>query len=122
MLQVILIIKFLFNLDYKNDKKRSKRELKNKNNLDLRTFGDLYPNDDLTYNPYMNNMNDNFSPNLSNLKINSNRTISTPRETERCDGCFDGDAQIFCVNCEKIFCRDCENQIHVVPFNRLHER
>ncbi len=41
---------------------------------------------------------------------------------EKCDGCFDGIAICFCVNCEKIFCRMCEEQIHIVPSNRLHER
>ena len=117
------IINYIFiNLDYNYEKKRSKKELANKNNLDIRTFRDINSNYDQTYNPYMNNMNDNFSQNLCNLKITSNRTISNPKDNERCDGCFDGDAQIFCVNCEKIFCRDCENQIHVVPVNRLHER
>jgi len=42
--------------------------------------------------------------------------------TEKCEGCFDSDGVCFCVNCEKIFCKACEDQIHVIPIYKSHER
>ena len=76
-----------------------------------RKYQNYYPTD---YQSYQQN-------NLNSYSMNK-KIVPSPRDVERCDGCFDGDAQIFCVNCEKVFCQDCEEQIHVVPVNRLHER
>lgn len=63
---------------------------------------------------------------LDNNPINKNRQYQqqniNPPPGERCDGCFEGLGVCFCVNCEKIFCRMCEDQIHIVPSNRNHER
>jgi len=41
---------------------------------------------------------------------------------EKCEGCYENDGQCFCLNCEKIYCKFCENHIHNVPVNRSHER
>ena len=54
--------------------------------------------------------------------INNTNMNMTNMNGEKCDGCFEGYAVCFCVNCEKIFCKMCEDQIHIVPSNRHHER
>jgi hypothetical protein len=63
---------------------------------------------------------------LSDVNINNPYNYETKKSilnnTERCDGCYDREAQCFCLNCEKIYCKLCEDQIHIVPNNRLHER
>ena len=41
---------------------------------------------------------------------------------EKCEGCFEADGIVYCANCGKIYCKTCEDQIHIVPANRLHER
>lgn len=41
---------------------------------------------------------------------------------EKCDGCFEADAVCYCKECEKSYCSLCENQIHVVPAYRNHQR
>ncbi len=41
---------------------------------------------------------------------------------EKCEGCFDLDGNCFCVSCEKIFCKACEDQIHIIPIYKTHER
>lgn len=43
-------------------------------------------------------------------------------QKEKCEGCYEGDGVVYCTNCGKIYCKICEDQIHVVPSNRLHER
>lgn len=69
----------------------------------------------LNYDSYsINNKNK-----INTFQKNNNRS---QMELERCDGCFDGEGTCFCINCEKIYCKICEDQIHVVPINRLHER
>jgi hypothetical protein len=83
------------------------------------------PPEKYNYESYMNrnNLSSKFNSNLnSNRGIYSNQNQGGNFMGERCDGCFDGEGQCFCVNCEKIFCKMCEDQIHVVPSNRLHER
>jgi len=80
-----------------------------------RKFRENYVNDYQLY--QQNNLNEKLNYNNINRKINP-----SPREGERCDGCFEGVAQIFCVNCEKVLCPECEDQLHIVPVNRLHER
>ena len=67
----------------------------------------------------INLVNNNVN-NYRNYQNNSNNDNNYP--TERCDGCFDKGGVCFCINCEKIFCKICEDQIHVVPINRSHER
>lgn len=86
----------------------------------LRYRNDYFPNNNVSYDQ-INHMSEklNNNLNLNNIQMN-NKVI--PRNEERCDGCFDGEGHIFCVNCEKIYCKDCEDQIHIVPVNRLHER
>jgi hypothetical protein len=60
----------------------------------------------------------------NNNSTGTNRNLNrfNSHKVDNCDGCFEGDGVCFCVNCEKIFCKMCEEQIHVVPINRGHER
>ena len=67
-----------------------------------------------------NNPHTKPSNNMNN--INNTNMNMTNMNGEKCDGCFEGYAVCFCVNCEKIFCKMCEDQIHIVPSNRHHER
>jgi hypothetical protein len=60
----------------------------------------------------MTNTNTNFN--------NPNKNRNMP--VEKCEGCFDLDGVCFCVNCEKIFCKSCEDQIHIIPIYKSHER
>ena len=41
---------------------------------------------------------------------------------EKCEGCFEADGIVYCANCGKTYCKTCQDQIHIVPANRLHER
>ncbi len=52
--------------------------------------------------------------NINNINI-------TPYQ-EKCEGCFQGDGIVFCTECGKIFCKTCDDQLHVIPSFRTHER
>ena len=41
---------------------------------------------------------------------------------EKCEGCFQGDAFCFCSTCGKLYCKICDDQLHIVPAYRHHER
>ena len=41
---------------------------------------------------------------------------------EKCEGCFQGDGIVFCTECGKIYCKTCDDQLHVIPSYRNHER
>ena len=41
---------------------------------------------------------------------------------EKCEGCFQGNGIVFCTDCGKIYCKTCEDQLHVIPSFRDHER
>lgn len=60
-----------------------------------------------------------YNPVKQNGVVENRRNLSVG---ETCDGCYDGDATCFCVNCEKIYCKVCEDQIHVVSVNRNDEK
>ncbi len=65
------------------------------------------------------------SPNNVNL-LNSNNTNNFSNQTfipsEKCDGCYENDAIIFCNNCNKLYCKNCDNLIHTIPSNSNHEK
>ena len=71
-------------------------------------------------------------PTLTNIETSEKLDIDKFNETfkqgnelhsnEKCDGCFDGEGLWFCNNCEKIYCKNCEEQLHMVPANRNHDR
>ncbi len=60
---------------------------------------------------------------LDHSDINFNKTSLIMRQTtEKCEGCYDMEGICFCLNCEKIYCKTCEDHIHNIPANRSHER
>lgn len=41
---------------------------------------------------------------------------------EKCNGCFNQLGSIYCLNCEKTFCKECDIQAHILPAYIKHER
>ena len=41
---------------------------------------------------------------------------------EKCEGCYQGDGMVFCTECGKIYCKTCDDQLHVIPSYSTHER
>ena len=76
----------------------------------------------------------NFDPNNINI-INStiprtpiNYNINTMNSNplnqiiQKCEGCFENFAVVYCKECEKAFCPKCDNQLHNIPSYKNHER
>ena len=53
--------------------------------------------------------------NISNINPRKNPPI-------KCDGCFEGDAICYCVQCGQYYCKICDDQIHVIPANSNHQK
>ena len=65
----------------------------------------------------------NLIQNLNNNSNDINNNISNNQLfTEKCEGCFQGEGIIFCSECSKIYCKTCDDQLHVIPSFRNHER
>ena len=82
----------------------------------------------LNNNIYLNNNNNNFynslNNNNSNININNteNNTNNNSINNIKCEGCYTNDSIVFCKECNKNLCQICENQIHVIPLFKEHER
>ena len=61
----------------------------------------------------------NLSTNLLNTEHNINNNNNT---IEKCEGCFQGEGSVYCTNCGKVYCKICDDQLHIVPAYRTHER
>ncbi len=70
----------------------------------------------------------NTNPNLTDIQNNINNLSNiNPHISQRyppikCDGCYEGDAICFCVQCGQYYCKICDDQIHLVPANSLHQK
>ena len=79
-------------------------------------------------NPLINNNNPlNYYNQIQSENINSknqflNNNNNNIPQKEKCDGCYQGDAICYCINCNKLYCKICDDQIHIVPSNRNHEK
>lgn len=62
--------------------------------------------------------NNHYNPN----EQNNNYTSMNQLFNEKCEGCFQGEGIIFCSECGKIYCKTCDDQLHVIPSYRNHER
>lgn len=63
------------------------------------------------------NINDELTKNLlPNIQQQQQQSI------EKCEGCYQGDAFCFCSTCGKLYCKICDDQLHIVPAYRHHER
>ena len=40
----------------------------------------------------------------------------------KCDGCYEGDAICYCVQCGQYYCKICDEQIHIIPVNNNHQK
>ena len=54
-------------------------------------------------------------------QITAFQTNLTPPQ-EKCEGCFQSNGIVFCTECGKIYCKTCDDQLHVIPSFRNHER
>ena len=61
----------------------------------------------------------NLSTNLFHTEHNINNNNNT---IEKCEGCFQGEGSVYCTNCGKVYCKICDDQLHIVPAYRTHER
>lgn len=49
--------------------------------------------------------------------------VKTPKGGfEKCDGCLKPLGYLYCVSCEKNFCKDCDTHAHTLPAYTKHER
>lgn len=93
------------------DRKKEKEKDKDKKKKDISEDEiDKSAISDKPSNLYNNNNNNNNNININNDHI------------EKCDGCYVQDGIVYCTNCEKIYCKLCEDQIHIIPRMRSHNR
>ena len=59
---------------------------------------------------------------LNNKRVDMNQITNSVNNNIKCDGCFENDALIFCDECNKCYCQKCEDQLHIVPSFRNHNR
>ena len=78
------------------------------------------------------------SQEMSEAKLNKNNIVITEIPTNnidnisninpkkypqmKCDGCFEGDAVCYCVQCGQYYCKICDEQIHIIPVNSNHQK
>ena len=53
--------------------------------------------------------------NISNMNLKKYPQI-------KCDGCYEGDAICYCVQCGQYYCKICDEQIHIIPANNNHQK
>ena len=69
------------------------------------------------------NLSANNPQQLAAFQNNNNlNNINVIPYQEKCEGCFQGDGIVFCTECGKIYCKTCDDQLHVIPSFRTHER
>ena len=104
----------------KSTDKSKKSEMPNvKDEKDLPEIIPNEENDKLEKAKLIQNLSINNPPLISTLQNNNN---NPPIFQEKCEGCFQGDGIIFCTECGKIFCKTCDDQLHVIPSFRNHIR
>lgn len=59
---------------------------------------------------------------ISPKKIEQMTTDPLTSLPNKCDGCFENDAVVFCEDCDKNYCQKCDEQLHIVPSYRNHIR
>ena len=64
--------------------------------------------------------------NITDIQNNNISNIIPPKSPQyppiKCDGCYEGDAICYCVQCAQSFCKICDEQIHMIPANRMHQK
>ena len=70
-----------------------------------------------------NNINLTEIPNnINNLSNINPQYISQNYPPIKCDGCYEGNAICFCVQCGQHYCKVCDDQIHMIPANSMHQK
>ena len=81
------------------------------NNQDISETNNIHPitnqNNNITNSP-----NDYYN-NLPKTQNQPQSLLSPLQSKDKCDGCFEGEGTCFCTNCGKIYCKICEDQIHM---------
>ena len=67
----------------------------------------------------INNINNMY--NINNINNPNLNKINNPI-IEKCEGCFQGEGFYYCQNCNKIYCKICDDQLHIIPSFKNHER
>jgi len=94
--------------EIKDDKSTSNiNPIDEQNNLKQNLSGN---NTTKIYNPNINN-------NITNNNINNKNIIQ-----ENCEGCFSNIGHCYCSDCGKIYCKICDDQLHIIPAFRNHSR
>ena len=74
------------------------------------------------------------SQEMSESKLNKNNENITEIPTNisnintrkypqiKCDGCYEGEAICYCVQCGQYLCKICDEQIHIIPANNNHQK
>ena len=64
--------------------------------------------------------------NITEIPTNNIDNISNinPKKSPqiKCDGCYEGDAICYCVQCGQYYCKICDEQIHIIPVNNNHQK
>ena len=74
------------------------------------------------------NINDELTKNLlpniqQQQQLTQQQQLQQQQQSiEKCEGCYQGDAFCFCSTCGKLYCKICDDQLHIVPAYRHHER
>lgn len=65
-------------------------------------------------------LSDNMS--TSNINQNNKNQIINQEHVEKCEGCYFNEGYVYCTNCEKTYCKKCEEQLHIIPRMKTHNR
>ena len=120
----------------KKDKKKNKENKeKNKENKEKKTkskkssktsIKDEKSTSNVNLIEEQNNLKQNLSgKNTTNININNNINNNNNNKniiTENCEGCFSNLGHCFCSDCSKIYCKICDDQLHIIPAFRNHQR
>ena len=69
----------------------------------------------------LNKNNENITEIPTNINNISN--INTRKYPQiKCDGCYEGEAICYCVQCGQYLCKICDEQIHIIPANNNHQK
>ena len=81
----------------------------------------LAGNNNILSNP-INNVNNINNMNIINNQIQNSNLNKINPTIEKCEGCFQGEGYYYCQNCNKIYCKICDDQLHIIPSFKNHER
>ena len=71
----------------------------------------------------INNINnDNPSYKYYDQLISDNQKNNQNITNEKCNGCFNCEALIYCSDCKSNFCKVCDEQLHIIPALKNHTR